>query len=144
MSDNPFAGTWQLVSSEMRTADGNIFYPLGEGCAGRMFCDNEGNLSAQLMQVDRTKFASDDMMQGTAEEVVSAYKGFVSFWGAYKFDPQAKEARYVIEGSLFPNWVGHENLRFYEREGDCMTLKTPPFPMAGQKTEGVLIWQRIG
>lgn len=142
MSDNPFAGTWTLVSSEMRTSSGDVFYPLGEDCAGRIFFDSAGNLSAQLMQVGRPEFASGDMMQGTTDEFVAAYKGFVSFWGAYRFDADSRELRYVIEGSLFPNWVGHENLRFYEFEGNRLTFKTPPFPLAGQETEGVLIWER--
>lgn len=143
MSDNPFAGTWKLIRSETRTSGGDVFYPLGEDCKGRIFFDADGNLSAQLMQAERPQFASDDMMQGTPEEIIAAYKGYVSFWGAYRFDPDAKELRYVIEGSLYPNWVGHENLRFYEFAGNRLTFKTPRFPMAGEEIEAVLIWERL-
>lgn len=143
MPENPFAGTWKLISSEMRTSGGEVHYPLGQDCIGRIFFDASGNLSAQLMQVGRPEFATGDMMAGTEEEMVAAYKGFVSFWGAYQFDSETKQLTYVIEGSLFPNWVGHENLRFYEFEENRLTFKTPPFPMGGQEIVGVLIWERL-
>lgn len=144
MADNPFAGTWSLVSSEMRTDAGEVFYPLGDECKGRIFFDDSGHLSAQLMRLDRPMFESNDLLQGTAEEIVEAYKGFVSFWGNYSFDPEVKELRYTIEGSLFPNWVGQENLRFYDFEENRVTYRTPQFPMGGHQTEGVLTWERIG
>jgi hypothetical protein len=50
---------------------------------------------------------------------------------------------YVVEGSLFPNWIGHRNLRYYEFEGNRLTLKTLAFLMAEQEVTGVLVWERI-
>ncbi|MEO8494134.1 MAG: lipocalin-like domain-containing protein [Planctomycetota bacterium] len=143
MSTAQFAGTWNLVSSEMRTSTGEIHYPLGKDCQGRMIFDTEGNFSAQLMRTERPKFASDDLLRGTDEEIRTAYQGYVAFWSKIHVDEAKKEATYEVEGSLFPNWIGHSNLRFYEFEGDRMILKTPAFTMAGQEITGVLIWERV-
>jgi len=143
MSTEMFAGTWELVSSEMRTSSGEIHYPLGKNCQGRLMFDREGNFSAQLMQPERPKFASDDILRGTDAEIRTAYQGYVGFWSRIEVDEANKKFTYNVEGSLFPNWIGHENIRYYEIEGDRMTLKTPPFLVAGNEIVGVLVWNRI-
>jgi len=143
MSTAQFAGAWKLISSEMRTSNGEIHYPLGEDCEGRMIFDAAGNFSAQLMRPGRPDFASDDLLRGTDEEIRTAYQGFVAFWSKISVDDAKKEVSYEVEGSLFPNWIGHKNLRHFEFEGDRMTLKTPPFTMGGQEITGVLIWERV-
>ena len=144
MSIAQFAGSWKLVSSEMRTSSGAIHYPLGENCEGRMIFDELGNFSAQLMRPDRPAFASDDLLRGTDAEIRTAYQGYVAFWSRITIDEEKQEATYEVEGSLFPNWLGHQNLRYYEFEGNRMILRTPPFTMAAEEVTGVLIWERLG
>lgn len=144
MSRDLFAGTWKLLSSEMRTSTGEVHYPLGEDCAGLLMLDSTGTLSAHLMRQGRPNFASGDIVRGTDDEIKAAYQGYVAFWGNYEVDAAKQEVTYVITGSLFPNWVGHQNLRYYEIAGERLTLRTPPFLMAGMEIVGVLIWQRVG
>ena len=144
MSKASFTGSWDLVSSEMRTSGGQVQYPLGEDCAGRLVIDSDGNFSAQLMRQSRPEFASGDIVRGTDEEIRAAYQGFVSFWSKMEVDEAKQEITYVVEGSLFPNWIGHQNLRHYKFEGNQLTLSTPSFLMAEQEVTGVLIWERIG
>lgn len=144
MSTAPFAGAWNLVSSEMQTAGGEVLYPLGKDCAGRIIFDAHGNFSAQLMKPGRPPFASGDIVRGTDEEIRAAYSGYVAFWSKIVVDEAAKTLTYEVEGSLFPNWIGHSNLRHYEFEGNRLIFKTPPFLMAEKEVTGVLIWERIG
>ena len=143
MSNESFTGAWKLISSEMRTSGGHVQYPLGEDCTGRLVIDAEGNFSAQLMRTDRPRFASDDIVRGTDAEIQAAYQGYIAFWAKFEIDEAKRELSYVVEGSLFPNWLGHRNLRHYEFSGDRLTLRTPPFLMAEQEITGVLIWERI-
>ena len=138
-----FTGAWKLISSEMRSSSGKVQYPLGEDCAGRLIVDSAGNFTAQLMRPDRDEFASGDIVRGTDQEIRTAYQGFVAFWAKIEVDEEKKEMTYVVEGSLFPNWIGHRNLRYYEFEGNRLTLKTPAFLMAEQEVTGVLVWERI-
>ncbi len=143
MTTVPFAGTWSLVRSEMQVTGGEACYPLGENCQGRLMVDAQGNFAVQLMRPERPRFASDDILRGTDEELRDAYQGYVAFWSKLTIDPALNVITYQVEGSLFPNWVGHENLRYFELNGDCLTLKTPPFLMAEREVTGVLIWQRL-
>jgi hypothetical protein len=143
MTIAPFTGAWKLISSEMRSSSGEVQYPLGEDCAGRLIVDSAGNFTAQLMRPDRPEFASGDVVRGTDEEIRTAYQGFVAFWAKIEVDEEKKEMTYVVEGSLFPNWIGHRNLRYYEFEGNRLTLKTPAFLMAEQEVTGVLVWERV-
>jgi hypothetical protein len=143
MSKASFTGAWKLLSSEMRTSGGEVQYPLGKDCAGRLVVDADGNFSAQLMRRDRPQFANDDVVRGTDDEIRAAYQGYVSFWSQMEVDEIKKEITYVVEGSLFPNWLGHRNLRYYQFDDNRLTLKTPAFLMAEQEVTGVLIWERI-
>ncbi len=143
MSLASFAGTWKLISSEMRSSSGEVQYPLGQDCQGRLVFDAAGNFSAQLMRPGRPEFASGDIVRGTDEEIRTAYQGYVAFWAKIDVDEAKQEISYVVEGSLFPNWIGHENLRYYQFAGNRLTLSTPTFLMAEQQVTGVLIWERV-
>lgn len=143
MSKEAFIGTWKLNSSEMRSSSGEVFYPLGEDCQGLLIFDCGGNLSAHLMRPNRPDFVSGDIMRGTTEEVKAAYEGFVAFWGEYRVDEEKQMMIYTVEGSLFPNWIGHTNERYYDFDGEQLTLRTPPFLITGKETVGVLVWDKV-
>jgi len=136
-------GTWQLVTSEFRAADGKVAYPLGEKAVGILMCDCGGRFAAQLMQLDRPKFASGDMRAGTPEEVKAAADGYVAYFGAYEVDDKKGTVVVHVEAALFPNWVGKDQIRFFEFSDDLLTLKTPPLLLGGHETTGVLVWKRL-
>jgi len=48
-----------------------------------------------------------------------------------------------VKGSLLPNLVGSDQIRFYEFSGDRLTLKTPPIQVGGITVTSLLIWERI-
>ena len=143
MSRQQFVGTWKLLSSEM-VSDDDVIYPLGPNCQGIINFDAAGKLNGQLMNPDRPKFASQDMLGGTPEEVQAAYRGYVAFWADYTVDEDKGVMSYTVIGSLFPNWVGHSQERLYTFEGDRLTLKTSPLSLGGKENVvGVLVWERI-
>jgi hypothetical protein len=125
------------------SAGEEVVYPLGKECQGILTFDSAGKLAAQLMNPHRANFASNDILHGTSEEIVGAYQGYVAFWGSYEIDEARTIMRYHVEGSLFPNWVGHPQERFFQFDGDRLTLKTTPVQVSGKTIVGVLIWERI-
>jgi hypothetical protein len=143
MSKELFVGTWKLISSEMRTASGNIHHPFGEDCTGIMMFDTANYMAGHIMRRGRPDFASGDIMRGTDEEIRAAYQGYVAFWATYIVDEATKTMTYTVVGSLCPNWIGDTNDRSYEFDGDLLTLKTTPFLAAGEDTTGILIWERV-
>ncbi|MCA9120138.1 MAG: lipocalin-like domain-containing protein [Planctomycetaceae bacterium] len=143
MSRQQFLGTWKLVSSEMVTDD-DVIYPLGKHCVGIITFDDFGKLNGQMMNVERPKFASNDMLRGTPEEMQAAYQGYVAFWANYTVDEEQGTMSYTVEGSLFPNWVGHQQERHYKFDGNRLTLETSPLSLGGKENVvGVLVWEKL-
>jgi len=103
--------------------------------------DANGHVSVHMMRRDRPAFASGDLHDGTPMEIKSAFEGFVAYYGAYEVNQDEGTVTHHIEGSLFPNWVGLAQRRFFEFSGNRLTLSTPPILVGGQQVTAVLIWE---
>jgi hypothetical protein len=139
-----FVGAWRLLSCEARDSSGHIHYPFGERAAGQLFYDAAGNMSAQLMRVDRTRFASRDPALATDAEVRDAFDGFVAYFGTYSIDDSTSAVTHHVTGASFPNWIGIDLIRRYtfDDEGH-LKLSTPPIEVGGRTLEYVLLWERM-
>jgi hypothetical protein len=135
-------GTWRLVSYKAQTPSGEIRYPLGEHVIGQLFYDLHGNMSAHVMRTDRPPFGSDDSAAGTDAEVRTAFEGHTSYFGTCRIDPAAGTVTHHADGASYPNWMGHDQLRYYRIEGSHLVLSTPPILFRGESLEYVLTWQR--
>ena len=122
---------------------GEIRYPLGQHVVGQLFYDVNGNMSAHVMRVDRPTFASDDSGSGTDAEVRAAFEGHASYFGTYTIDPSARTVTHHVRGASYPNWMGHDQVRYYCIEGPHLVLSTPPIPYRGESLEWVLTWERM-
>jgi hypothetical protein len=145
-TDQRFIGTWKLVTSEFRTSAGKVTYPLGDKAVGILIYDGGGRMAAQLMRPDRPKFASGDMRGGTPEEIKAAVYGYVAYFGRYEVNGVNGTIIHHVEASLFPNWLGQDQVRSFEFSADAkvLTLKTLPLLSGGQEITGVLVWKRLG
>ena len=142
MDRDLFPGTWRLVSAEYRSDNGEIFYLLGRDAAGQLMYDGRGYMSAQLLDVDRPSFASDDWLGGTPEEIKAAFEGHRAYFGTYDVDEDQRTVTHHVVGSSFPNWIGRDNVRHYAFAGNRLTLRTSPMLMGGRKVAGALVWER--
>jgi hypothetical protein len=136
------AGAWRLASSEFRNSRGDMFYPLGEGAQGQAIFTQSGFMSGQLLRKDRPSFASGDQSSGTPGEIKTAFEGFVSYYGPFELDLEKRKLITHVEGSMFPNWIGKDQERFFELQEDRLILKTTPILLGDEEFVGVLIWQR--
>lgn len=136
------AGVWSLVSSEFRTSSGNVIYPLGGDALGQAIFTESGYMSGQLMRQGRPAFASGDQASGTPEEVQTALQGYVAYYGQCEVDVEQQTLTTHVEGSMYPNWVGSQQVRFYELSDTQLILKTPPIALGDEEFTGVLTWER--
>jgi hypothetical protein len=136
-------GTWRLVSYEARASSGEIRYPLGQHLIGQLFYDQQGNMSAHVMRVDRATFISDDSGSGTDAEVRAAFEGHTSYFGTYTIDSSARTVTHHVHGSSYPNWISHDQIRYYRIHGSYLMLSTPPILFRGESLEYILTWERI-
>ena len=141
MSFESFLGTWRLVSFEVRTKEGQVSYPYGKDAAGYILYNEDGYMSVHIMPVGRRRFTAGDIMGGTADEKVSAAETYIAYCG--RFVVEGDKVVHHIEVSFFPNWIGVRQERFYEFDGDRLTLSTLPLLVGGVKQTGHVVWERV-
>ena len=100
-------------------------------------------MSAHVMKVDRPAFVSNDSGAGTDAEVRMAFEGHVSYFGTYTVDSSARTVTHHVRGASYPNWMGHDQIRYYRIDGSRLVLKTPPILDHGESLEYTLTWERI-
>jgi hypothetical protein len=139
-----FSGAWKLMSWKIERANGELVDPpLGPDPVGWIMYDPGGHMSVMLMRPDRPNFASNNLMEATAEEVEAGFKGYVSYGGSYEVNEEERFVIHRLQLSWFPNLVGTEQKRFFEFAGDRLTLKTPPLTAFGEAQVHRLVWERL-
>lgn len=133
-------GTWRLKRWETHHPDGRISWPLGPDAVGYLFYTPEGSMSVAMMRRDRAAFASEDLLGGTPEEKAAAASSYVTYCGRYEVRDGA--VIHHVELSLYPNWVGVDQVRFATVEGDELTITTQPLQIGGA-TVNQLVWKRV-
>lgn len=133
-----FVGHWRLISYEQRSTTGEVTQPFGKDPIGRISYDADGHMSAQLMRRDRPSFANSDPVKGTDAEIRQAFTLYLAYYGSYTVDEKAGTVTHHLEGAWFPNWIGTNQVRRYEFNGNRLTLQAD-LP-AGH---GTLVWERI-
>jgi len=100
-------------------------------------------MSTHVVRLDRPTFASNDSGAGTDAEVRAAFEGHVSYFGTYTIAPSAHTVTHHVRGASYPNWMGHDQIRYYRIDGSHLVLSTPPILDRGESLEYTLTWERI-
>lgn len=140
MTRENFLGAWELVSYEFRESGGKV---IKHEAQALLIYDKSGYVSVQLMRPGRLTFKSGDPYRATAEEMKSAFEGFVSYYGTYEIDNEQGTVTHHIKASLFPNLVGTHQARSFSFSGNQITLSTTPTIEKGIELVKVMVWQRI-
>jgi hypothetical protein len=135
-------GTWRLRAYEGRAEDGSVSLPFSDKPEGMLTYHADGTMMVIMMKPGRPLFKSNDFLTGSDAEVRAAYEGFLAYCGRFVVDTEAGTVTHLPEQSLFPNWVGGQQVRFAELEGNQLSLSTPPIPSGGKVWKFYLIWTR--
>lgn len=144
MGHKELLGTWKLVSAEYRRKSGEVIEIYGANPVGQLTYDADGNMSIQIMRQGRPMFAVADRLGGTPDEKKAALEGYLAYFGAFTINDEERSVTHHIQGSLLPNWVGVDQVRFFEVEEDQLTLRTPSLMIGGQEAAGQIVWERKG
>jgi len=108
-----FVGTWRLVLTENRYADGKAEpYPeYGPKGLGYLMYDRTGHMCAQLMHPSRPKWADED--HPSPAEALSAISGFASYCGTYEIVEKEQTMVHHPETAWKPGYVGTVQRRPY-------------------------------
>lgn len=139
-----FIGTWKIVSVEERRPNGEMVVPRnGSHPIGYIIYDPTGHVAVQIMQPERPRFASNDVEQATSAEAKAAFDGYGAYFGTYEINEAEGYVIHRVEGSVFPNYVGTDQKRFFELSGDQLILKPPPRQVGGEQHTTRVTWQRV-
>ena len=133
-------GTWLVAAVDNIRPDGSRFQSLGPNPKGIMMFDANGWFSFQLAQPGRPKFASDNRLQGTAEENKATVQGSLSYYGKYSVDEADRVLHLYIESSSWPNFDGIDNKRIITSLSDDELKWYSPAGSIGTTAE--VIWKR--
>jgi hypothetical protein len=136
-------GTYRLVSFETRYDNGEVQYPFGRKAVGQLTYDVAGNMSALVMNPDCPAFKSGERLKGTDSEVRGAFENFIGYFGTYMVDAVKGTVIHHVLGASYPNWVGVDQIRYYKVNGARLTLSMPPKLSGSQRSENIIIWERI-
>jgi hypothetical protein len=134
-------GTWAFVASEWKRADGKHANPFGAGSTGILTYDAAGYMSVQIMRADRP---STQVAQPTIDAAFSAaVPGYLAYFGTYEIDEQRRVVTHTVIASTFPPFVGAQNHRRFEVEGDRLILRDDLTTSDGVAVAAATIWQRV-
>ena len=137
MSTRQFWGTWRLQSFELRTSGEDVSYPYGRDAKGYLIYTQDGYMAVAVMKANRANFDSADMLSASPEEKRVAFDTFACYSGTY----EVREDKVIhhVQVSLFPDWSGTDQERFFKFSADQLVLSAP-IPAGAT---AVVVWRRV-
>jgi hypothetical protein len=129
-------GTWRLVDWTASVGD-TVTKPFRGEADGLLVYAEDGWMFATLQRRDRTPLGTGTLAAGTAEQRAIAAAGYLSYAGTYAVNGDV--VTHHVHFSLFPDWVGQDQVRHIAWLGDDLVLETPPEETVG----GRLIVNRL-
>ena len=142
-----FAGTYELVATEVRDANGKWSTTPGFNSNGYIIYAETGHMAVQIMPKVRTRFKANPP---TGEEALEALRGYTAYFGSFAVNDREAD-KFVVHhrfGQINPGGAV-EVRRFYEfvttPNGSERLILTPPPADGGGKDKATrrLVWQRM-
>jgi hypothetical protein len=139
-NNNPFIGTWKLISWENTGPDGEVTFPYGKHPVGYLLYTENGHMAAEIMDPDRHQhdagFAVEPAFAQTLadEDRLAAYNTYLSYCGTYSYCIEDGVMIHHVKAGLIPSWVGNDQHRHF-------TLKDGKLYLGDKRAQ--LIWERV-
>jgi len=117
-------GSWTYVSNDIVRPDGSRVPLFGPGPSGLAIFDNSGRYLLLTARAGQPRFASNNRMEGTAEENKAVVQGSIAHFGTYTVNEADRTITFHIDTSTFPNWSGTEQKRPFTLTGDELRWTT--------------------
>ncbi len=143
MTPDEIAGTYRLISWHAESDDGISWEPFGPGTRGLITYTFEGRMAGMLMKADRPASSASNLPAAPQAEQAQMAAGYLAYAGSYSVT--GSTVIHHVELSLFPNWIGTDQVRHITmtEDGD-MVLSTPPsVSRSGKTVVSRLRWRRL-
>ncbi len=133
-------GDWTLVSVVNTRPDGTKFDPWDGKSKGMMFFASAGQFSFQVIRSDIPKLASNNRLQGTADEFKAVAQGINSYFGIYSLDDSGKTLTQHVKISSFANFNDTDRVWAIALTGDELTIASQAAASGGANE---IKWKRV-
>ncbi len=134
-------GTWKLRSYVREVvATGERHNQFGDQPDGYLGYAPDGRMYAIFTRGDR--IAPRDVVP-TEEEGVQLLGSMVAYAGTYTLGE--KQVVHHIDISWNQGWTGTDQVRYFELEGDTLTITTAPYRsyLDGREGRSILVWNKV-
>lgn len=114
-------GTWLLDVWRRYAKDGSVVTPFGAHPKGLLVYTPDGRMAVQMVTADRPSLDTSDALGGTEAERARAYSTCLAYFGRYEL--RGETVIHRLEGSLFPNWAGTDQVRPFRHDGKRLVLE---------------------
>ena len=112
---------------------------MGERLTGFIHYGADGRMACMIARQDRLR-VSGTQFTCTDAEKVAAYDSFFSYSGTYTI--QGDRVAHHVALSLFPNWVGGDQVRRFRVAGDVLDIIARLDEGTPQARTALLSWTR--
>jgi hypothetical protein len=114
--DNPFIGTWKLISWKNTNLNREVTYPCGTHPIGYLLYTEDGYMAAEVMDPDRhqgdVSFPPEPALPD--KERLRAHVTYLSYCGTYSYSMQEEMMTHHVKASSIPSWAGRDQTRHFE------------------------------
>jgi hypothetical protein len=134
-------GTWRLVGTQQRLADGTVRpeVALGPRGIGYITYSDSGVVCAFLSNPDRPRWK--DQAAPTDAELRSSVEGMVAYCGTYEVNEAEGYVLHHVQMDKVPNVAGTDRKRYFTISGNRLVLRPSPLP-EGIK-DWTIEWERV-
>lgn len=139
--DTPLIGTWTLESWFNQADDGTREHPFGLSPTGYISYSHDGYVFVHMARAERAAFAvPNDPFGGSEAEDSRAFKSHLTYAGTYEH--RGDKVIHSVTQSFCPNWIGTNQVRDVDLDGDTLRLSAKRIMIAGQVVDAFLEWRR--
>lgn len=136
-------GAWQLESWSIgHEGRDDVTYPFGEEPVGLLLYTDDDWMSVSISRDQRPALPADRPFRAIDDErLAAAYRDYFHYAGRYRIS--GDDVTHYVTQSLNPGFVGTEQLRHVELDGETLVL-------SGRDEEGGrvrfhnLVWHKLG
>ena len=141
MKDKTLVGTWNLNSFHLVDSDGNRQAILGENPKGRINYSKGGYFSAHIMGENRPTSGFPLHTLASDEEKIAGFDSYTGYCGKYHYTEG--QVIHHVEIGHYQDWVGSDQVRYVEWNGDILILSTPKFETPEGDVVFTISWERV-
>ena len=122
-------GSWHLLAWQIEQ-DGRVTHPFGEDATGLLHYTEDGGMAACIARAGRPRWSTGNPRKAPDSERLAAFESFFHYAGRWRIERDG-EGTFVVHSvthSLNPDFVGSEQRRKVELDGDRLTLSAPEGP----------------